>query len=178
VNWRIPAAVALLVFLAWVGFEIGHAGSDIKVARVAADNKLFKGSIHGKRIDRRSWSLDFDTVTMSPDGQNATIAHVRDGRIHRINKPDVLMRADTVTVNTLSNDLAIAGPVTFTVQEGAGRTRTFQTTGARYNGGTQLLDLNHRATITEGSARIVVAKATVNFRTGEVLLGPIEGTKS
>ncbi len=177
-NWRVPAAIALLVFLAWVGFEIGRAGSDIKVAPFAAPNKMRWGSIHGKRIDRRSWSLDFDTVTMSPDGLNATIAHVRDGRIHRVNKPDVLMKADGVTVNTLTNDLAIAGPVTFTVDEGPGRTRTFQTIGAHYNGGTHLLDLNHTATITEGTARIIVAKATVNFRTGDVTLGPIEGTKS
>ncbi len=177
-NWRIPAAIAVLAFLAWVGFEIGRAGSDIKVAPVPGVDKLFSGSIHGKRIDQRAWSLDFDTVTLSPDGLNATIAHVRDGHIHRLNKPDVLMKADTVTVNTLTTDLAIAGPVTFTEEEGPGRTRTFVTTGARYNGGAHLLDLDHTATITEGTTKIVVAHATVNFRTGEVILGPIEGTKS
>ena len=177
-TWRVPAAIALLAFLAWVGFEIGRAGSDVKIAPFAAPNKLREGSIHGKRIDRRSWSLDFDTVTMSPDGLNATIAHVRDGRIHRLNKPDVLMKADGVTVNTVSNDLTISGPVTFRVDEGPGRMRTFETVGARYNGGAHLLDLDHTATITEGTARVVVAKATVNFRTGEVILGPIQGTKS
>jgi hypothetical protein len=178
VNWRVPAAIAVLALLAWVGFEIGRAGSDIQVPRVAEQNKLLNGSIHGKRVDRRSWSLDFDTVTMSPDGQNATIAHVRDGRIHRVKKPDVLMRADGVTVNRLTNDLAITGPVTFTEQEGPGRTRTFKTTGAHYNGGTHLLEIDHTATITEGTAKIVVARATVNFSTGEVTLGSIEGTKS
>ena len=177
-TWRVPAAIALLAALAWIGFEIGRAGSDIKVAPFAAPNKLREGSIHGKRIDRRSWSLDFDTVTMSPDGLNATIAHVRDGRIHRVNKPDVLMKGDDVTINTVTNDLAIAGPVTFTVDEGPGRTRTFQTVGAHYNGGTHLLDLAHSATITEGTVKIVVANATVNFRTGEVTLGAIAGTKS
>jgi hypothetical protein len=178
VTWRVPAAVAGLALLAWAGFEIGRAGSDIKVAPLSAPNKLIGGSIHGKRIDRRSWSLDFDTVTTSPDGQNATIAHVRDGRIHRVNKPDVLMKADDVTINTVTNDLAIAGPVTFTVDEGPGRTRTFQTIGAHYNGGSHLLDLNHTATITEGTAKILVTNATVNFRTGEVTLGAIAGTKS
>jgi hypothetical protein len=178
VNWRVGAAVALLVLLAWVGFEIGRAGGDIRVPRIAEQNHLKIGSIHGRRIDQRSWSLDFDSVTMSPDGLNATIAHVRDGRIHRPKKPDVLMKADDVTVNTLTNDLSIAGPVTFTVDEGPGRTRTFQTIGAHYNGGSHLLDLTHTATITEGTVKLVVAKATVNFRTGEVVLGPIEATKS
>ena len=93
-TWRTPAVVAVLAFLAWVGFEIGRAGSDIQVARVPTADKMFHGSVHGKRIDQRAWSLDFDTVTLSPDGLNATIAHVRDGRIHRVNKPDVLMKAD------------------------------------------------------------------------------------
>lgn len=176
-NWRVPAAVLFLALLAWAGFEIGRAGSDIQVQRVAKTSQLTRGSVIGKRIDGRSWSLDYDSVSMSPDGQNATIAHVRDGRIRRPGKPDVLMKADNVTVNTLTNDLSIAGPVTFTEQRGKG-TRTFQTIGAHYNGGTHLLDLGHTATITEGTAKIVVANATVNFQTGEVRLGPIEGTKS
>jgi lipopolysaccharide export system protein LptC len=177
VNWRVPVAVAVLALLAWVGFEIGRAGGDIQVARMAAPNTLVNGRVQGKRIDGRSWSLDYDTVTMSPDGSQATIAHVRDGRLHRSGKPDVLMKADGVTVNTITNDLMVTGPVTFTEQEGPGRKRTFETKGAHYNGGTHELQLEHTATITEGTAKVVVAKAVANFRTGEITLGRIEGTK-
>ncbi|GAC1658520.1 MAG: hypothetical protein NVS4B13_01650 [Candidatus Elarobacter sp.] len=177
-NWRLPVALAMLALLAWVGFEIGRAGGDIQVARLAAPNTLVNGRVQGKRIDGRAWSLDYDTVTMSPDGSQATIAHVRDGRIHRAKKPDVLMKADSVTVNTITNDLTIAGPMTFSEQEGPGRTRTFRTTGARYTGGTKEMTLDHTATITEGDATVVVTKAVVNFRTGQVTLGRIEGTKT
>lgn len=176
-NWRVPAAVAVLAFLAWVGFEIGRAGSDIQVARVAGPNTLSNGRVQGKRIDGRSWSLDYDSVTMSADGSQATIAHVRDGRLRRAGKPDVLMKADGVTVNTITNDLVVTGPVTFTEQEGPGRTRTFDTKGAHYNGGTHELQLDHTATITEGNAKVVVSKLVANFRTGAVTLGRIEGTK-
>jgi hypothetical protein len=177
VNWRIPVALLVLALLAWVGFEIGRAGSDIQVARVAAPNTLVHGRVQGKRIDGRAWSLDYDTVTMAADGSQAVIAHVRDGRIHRDGKPDVLMKADGVTVNTITNDLTVSGPVTFTEPEGPGRTRTFETVGARYAGGTRELQLDRRSTITEGNATIIVTKATVNFRTGDVTLGRIEGTK-
>ena len=176
-NWRVPAAIAVLVLLAWVGFEIGRAGGDIQVARMAAPNTLSHGRVQGKRIDGRSWSLDYDTVTMSPDGSQATIAHVRDGKLHRAGKPDVLMKADGVTVNTVTNDLMVTGPVTFTEQAASGRQRTFETKGAHYNGGTHELQLDHTATITEGTAKVVVAKAVANFRTGEITLGRIEGTK-
>jgi hypothetical protein len=178
VSWRVPVAVLVLALLAWVGFEIGRAGGDIQVQRLPTPDKLVHGRVQGKRIDGRAWSLDYDTVTMSPDGSQATIAHVRDGRLHRGNKPDVLMQADGVTVNTISNDLTVTGPVTFTEEEGPGRTRTFQTTGALYSGATHEMNLDHTATITEGDAKVVVSRATVNFRTGEVKLGRIEGTKT
>jgi hypothetical protein len=177
VNWRILASLAVLAFLAWVGFEIGRAGSDIQVAHGASPGRMDTGRIVGKRIDRKAWSLDFDSVTMSPDGSQLTIAHVRDGRIHRPGKADVLMRADGVTLNQTTNDLWINGPVHLTEEEGPGRTRTFETVGARYNGTTRQLELDHRATITEGNAKVIVANAKVDFRTGEMNLGPIEGTK-
>ncbi|MEA2720518.1 MAG: hypothetical protein QOJ39_2382, partial [Candidatus Eremiobacteraeota bacterium] len=138
-NWRVPVALAVLALLAWVGYEIGRAGGDIQVQRLAAPNTLVNGRVLGKRIDGRSWSLDYDTVTMSADGSQASIAHVRDGRLHRAGKPDVLMKADGVTVNTISNDILITGPVTFTEPQGPGRTRTFVTKGAHYNGGTHEL---------------------------------------
>ena len=177
-NWRAPAVVAVLAFLAWVGFEIGRAGSDITVPRVATDDKLVGGKIHGKRIDQRAWSLDFDTASVSPDGSQATIAHVRDGKIHRPNKPDVTMTADGVTVNRISNDFTVTGPVTFVEPEPDGRIRRFTTVGAHYQGATRMLQLDHTATITEGTTKVVVSNAKVDFRTGEVSVGTLQGTRS
>ncbi|HEV3086209.1 MAG TPA: hypothetical protein VGX96_03205 [Candidatus Elarobacter sp.] len=175
--WRIPAAIAALAFLAWVGFEIGRAGGDIQMGRVTSPDVLTHGKVNGKRLDGRAWSLDYDTVTMSPDGSQATIAHVRDGRIHRVGKPDVLMKADGVTVNTNTNDLMIAGPVEFSETVSPGRVRTFKTVGARYGGITKIMELEHPATITDAGATVNVTHATVDFRTGDVSLGRIEGTK-
>ncbi len=176
-NWRIPVTVAVLAFLGWIGYQIGRAGGDVPVARVAGSNTLTSGKVTGRRIDGRAWSLDYDTVTMSPDGSQAVIAHVRDGRIHRVGKPDVLMKADGVTVNTITNDLTVRGPVTFNEAVTSARTRTFTTVGARYLGGTRMLMLDHPATITDSGATLIVANATVDFRTGDVTLGHIEGTK-
>jgi lipopolysaccharide export system protein LptC len=176
-SWRIPVVLAVLALLAWVGYEIARAGNDIMVQKGAGPNTFVHGSVHGKRIDGRSWSLDYDTVTMSPDGSFLRIAHVRDGRLHRDGKSDVLMTADDVTANTSTNDIQVAGAVRFTEQEGPGRTRTFVTKGAHYNGLTHELTLDHTATIAEGTATVVVANAAVNFRTGAVTLGPLKGTK-
>ncbi len=175
-NWRVVAAAAVLAFLAWVGFEIGRAGSDVQVARIATSGSLTGAQLVGKRLDGKSWSLDADSITTSPDNSVATIGHVRDGRIHRPGKPDVLMQADDVQVNTYTNDLVVAGDARFVLPEGGGRTRTFTTKGARYLGGARELDLDHTVTITDGPAKVVVSKAKVNFRTGDVSLGAIEGS--
>ena len=177
-NWRPAAVVVVLAFLAWVGFEIGRAGSEIAVPRSAANDTLVGGTIHGKRIDQRAWSLDFDTASVSPDGSQATIAHVHDGRIHRPGKPDVTMTADGVTVNRISNDFTVTGPVTFVEPETGGRIRRFTTIGARYFGATRMLQLDHTATITEGTTKVVVSNAKVDFRTGDVTVGGLAGSRS
>lgn len=176
-NWRVPLAAAVLAGLGWLGYEIGRAGNDIIPPRVAAQSTLDRGTVSSKRIDGRSWSLDYDRATMSPDGSFATIAHVRDGRFHRTGKPDVLMKADDVTVNTLTNDLTIRGPVAIREPLGPGRMRTIATVGARYNGATRTLQLDHTATITDQGATVTVASATVDFRTSDAKFGRIEGTK-
>ena len=175
--WRVTLSVLALAFLAWIGFEIGKAGSEVEFARSASPDTLSHGTVQGKRIDRKAWSLDYDTLTMSPDGTLLTIAHVRDGRIHRAGKPDVQMQADGVTVNTVTNDLTITGPVMFSEDDGGGRIRTFRSTGAVYSGTTRILDFDHPSTITDSGATVTVAKMTINFRTGDSSFGRIEGEK-
>ncbi len=177
-NWRPFAVVGVLAFLAWVGFEIGRAGNDVTVPRIAGNDVLHGGTIHGKRIDQRAWSLDFDTASVSPDGTSATIAHVRDGRFHRAGKPDVTMKADGVVVNRTTNDFTVTGPVSFVEPEPGGRIRRFTTVGAHYIGATRELQLEHPATITEGTTKATFANAKVNFRTGDITVGRLEGTRS
>jgi hypothetical protein len=176
-SWRLIAALFALAVVAWIGVEIGRAGSDVPIQNLAKNSTLTHGSVSAKRVDGRAWSLDYDTVSMSPDGTQATIAHVKDGRIHRVGKPDVRMHADGVTVNTISNDLTITGPVEFSEDMGHGRTRTFTTIGARYGGATRVLTVDHRATITDSGATIVVGSITVDFRTGDASFGRIEATR-
>lgn len=176
-NWRVLIAIVALAVLAWVGFEIGRAGGDIPIQPGQKNSTLINGSVSGKRIDGHSWSLDYDKVSMSPDGTQATIAHVKDGRLHRKDKPDVLMKATGVTLNTITNDIVVTGAVSFTDDLGHGRIRTFTTVGARYTGATRVLVLDHPSTITDSGTTFQVAKLTVDFRTGDATLGRIEATR-
>jgi hypothetical protein len=177
IPWRTPAVIAVLGLLAWIGFEIARAGGDVSPPRVATLSTLNRGVITGKRVDGRSWSLDYDTATMSPDGSQATIAHVHNGRLHRSKKPDVLFKADDVTANTATSDFNVRGPVKLSEQLAHGHLRTFTTTGAQYVGLTHTLILPNSVTIVDGPTTISVANATVDFRTGATTLGRIVGVK-
>jgi hypothetical protein len=175
--WRTAATLAVLAFLGWVGFEIGRAGSDIAPPRFAGPSTLEQGKISGRRIDGRDWSLDYDTITMSPDGTYVTIPHVRDGRLHQIGKPDVTMHADGVSYNLATNDLTVSGPVVFRQDDGHGNVRTFRTRGAEYIGGSKTLVMPAPATITQGTTIVHVARIEIDFRTGDARFGRIAGTK-
>jgi hypothetical protein len=68
--------------------------------------------------------------------------------------------------------------VTFVEPEPGGRVRRFTTVGAHYMGATRMLQLDNTATITEGTTKVTVANAKVDFRTGDVTVGRMEGTRS
>jgi hypothetical protein len=171
---RLAAVVLGLAVLGWLGYETIHAGSDIPPPNSGDLTRLGGGTAGGKRLDGRSWSLDYSSATMSADGQSIEIDNVRDGLILRGGKPFARMRAAHVTANVAANAFSVQGPVVFT--ELTGRHRQIQTTDAVYTGDQQLLVLNHQATIREGPATVVVDRATVNFATGETKLGRITGT--
>lgn len=158
----------------WVVDETIHAGSDVPAPSSQVLTLLGGGRADGKRLDGRSWSLDYASATMTADGQGAEIDKVRDGVLLRNGKPFARMRADHVSVNMASNSFTAGGSVEFT--ELAGRHRRIVTTGATYAGNTQILTLKNQATISEGAATVIVQRATMNFATGDTVLGRINGT--
>lgn len=172
-RWRPIALGVGFALLAWVGFEIGRAGNDVPRPGPQGPSELTHGSLHGKRIDQRGVSLDFEHLTVSADGTSLTLDHIRDGRFKRPGKSDVRMSAERAIVNRITNDVDATGPVTVR-EDAGGRTRTFSTIGARYIGATRTLILDKPATITDGKSTVTVSSATINFRTGASTLGRIE----
>jgi lipopolysaccharide export system protein LptC len=157
-----------------VGYETVHAGSDIPAQSGVQQTRLSTGSANGKRLDGKSWSLDYSAASLSPDGSIANIDDVHDGIITRDGKPYMRMTAKHVTANLSANDFDVTGPVKFT--EVAGLHRELETTGAHYSGTDHTLHLDQPTTIREGTATLHVANAVINFQTGDTTLGRIVGT--
>jgi hypothetical protein len=99
---------------------------------------------------------------------------VHDGVILRDGKPYMRMHAKHVSANLASSDFVVTGPVSFT--EIGGQRRQLDTDQAHYSGSDHTLHLDHPTTIRAAGMRFHVAKAVVNFTTGETKMGRIEGT--
>lgn len=171
---RAPLALIVALVLGWVIYQTIHAGEEIPPPPAQTQTKLTGGSANDKRIDGKSWSLDYDTATLSPDGSIATIEHVHDGVILRDGKPYMHMTAEHVTANLGINDFTVTGKVSF--KEVGGQHRTLDTNGAHYSGANHTLTLDRPTLIHDGLVTLHVATASVNFTTGDTKLGRISGS--
>ena len=171
---RVAGALIAVVVLAWIGWQTVHAGADIPAQRSGAQTQLSGGTANDKRLDGKSWSLDYDSATLSPDGSLAEIDGVHDGVILRDGKPYMHMTAKHVSANLSANDFVVTGPVSF--DEIGGEHRQLVTDQAHYSGSTHTLFLDHPTTVRAGGMTFRVAKAEVNFTTGDTKLGRITGS--
>ncbi len=171
---RVPIALIVLIGLGWIVYQTIHAGDEIPPPPAQTTTRLTGGSANDKRIDGKSWSLDYDTATLSPDGSIATIERVHDGVILRDGKPYMHMTAEHVTANLSVNDFTVTGNVAFV--EVGGQHRRLDTDGAHYSGTTHVLSLDHPTTIRDGAVTLRVATASINFLTGDTKLGRIAGS--
>lgn len=171
---RVGAALIAAAVLGWIAWQTVHAGGDIPSQRTQAQTQLSGGSANDKRLDGKSWSLDYDKATLSPDGSLAEIDNVHNGLILRNGKPYMRMTAKHVSANLAANDFVVSGPVSFT--EIGGQERRLYTDQAHYSGSDHTLHLDHATTIRGNGMTFHVASAVVNFATGETKLGRITGS--
>ncbi len=171
---RVVAALIAAGVLGWVAWQTMYSGADIPSQRSQSQTQLSGGSANDKRLDGKSWSLDYDKATLSPDGSLAEVDNVHDGVILRDGKPYMRMQAKHVSANLASSDFVVTGPVSFS--EIGGQRRQLDTDQAHYSGSNHTLHLDHPTTIRAAGMTFHVAKAVVNFTTGETKMGRIEGT--
>ncbi|MFN2459616.1 MAG: LPS export ABC transporter periplasmic protein LptC [Candidatus Velthaea sp.] len=162
-------------FAAWIGVQIYRAGGDIPPPPTRPQTMLKSGHAEGRRLRLPSWSLDYDSITTSADNTIATLENVRRGTYYKNGKPFMSMTSKHVVVNTVTNDFVATGPLTL-VQIDGQHDRRFSSDAATYSGLARTLTLNHPATIRDDAGTIEVKRATINFKTGDMTLGPLVGT--
>jgi len=162
-----------LAFFAWVTWEVWHAGGPVMNVGTTAVSELDRGHAEGQRVNARAWSLDYSKIIEAPDGTTATLYDVRHGEIFRNGKPYVSVRADSVVVNTVSNDFSASGHVVLTENDGK-HSRRFRSERALYNGVPQVLTLPTAVHIESDGMSANFDHAVVNLKTGSMQLGRID----
>ena len=169
---RVGAALIAAAVLGWIAWQTVHAGGDIPSQRTQAQTQLSGGSANDKRLDGKSWSLDYDKATLSPDGSLAEIDNVHNGLILRNGKPYMRMTAKHVSANLASTISSSA--VRFRSPRSADRTPAVHRP-ARLFGSDHTLHLDPHHDPRQRHD-VHVASAVVNFATGETKLGRITGS--
>lgn len=172
---RLGVAAVAATLLTWVGIGIYRAGGDVPSPPNMPQTTLTAGHAEGRRLDGRpSWSLDYDHLIASADTTIATLENVRHGELYKRGKPYMEMVAKHVVVNTLSNDFVVTGPLELIENDGA-HNRRLTSDAANYSGVLETLTLTRPAKIRSDGVTVDVKTVTVDFRSGDMTLGPLVG---
>lgn len=176
--WFKPAIILVaIVLVAWFVAGIMRAGNNEQAPSPSSQQiTLHGGHVRGNRISTRSWSFDYKSAQMTPDGTVASVDGVRNGVLYKNGKPYLSMSAEHVSVNTQSFDFTATGDVHVTwLHPKDGVTKSFDTDLVQWANATKMLELQHPSYFRTGSETLKVASIEVNFNTGSIKLGKVEG---
>ena len=170
------AAIAGLVLAAILGWGIYRAGlNETPPPATTTDIVFNQGVAHGERISTRSWSADYDRIVSNADQTILDLDNVRNGTIYKKGKPYLHVRAAHMTVNTVTRDFTVTGPLHVETVSAVPK-RSFDTTQARWSDGIQRLELGRRVSIDSGAgAPLIVGSLTFNVKTGAIEMHDVAG---
>jgi hypothetical protein len=177
-NWRPIAIIAAAVIVVWFTIEIILAGREAPPPPPGSQPvTLHGGQVRGNRISTRSWTFDYKSAQMSPDGTIATIDGVRHGVLYKKGKPYLGIAAEHVSVNTQTFDFTAIGDVHLEYLQPKDKVaKSFDTDLVQWTNVTKMLTLTHPSYVRTGDQTLKVASITVDFNKSEIHLGKIEGS--
>ena len=175
-NVRRIAIVATVALVVLLGLGIYQAGLDETPPPPLSTDIIFhEGIAHGERIKTRSWSADYDRLVSNADQTVLDLDNVRNGVIFKNGKPYLHVRASHMTVNTVTRDFTVNGPL-HVETVGTRPARAFDTTQARGLDGLQRLELSHKVKIETGAeAPLIVGSLVFNVKSGDLELHDVAG---
>lgn len=135
---------------------------------------LHGGHVQGNRISTKSWSFDYKSAQLSPDGTTGTVDGVRNGIVLRKGKPYLRVAAEHISIDTQSLNFTALGKV-HVVMIGDPQHRSFDTDLVIWTNGAKLLRMDHPSYIRSGDQTLKLQSVTINFETNQIHLGGISG---
>ena len=177
-NWRRIVLVAAVAVAVWFTIEIILAGREAPPPPPGSQPlTLHGGEVRGNRISSRSWTFDYKSAQMSPDGTIATVDGVHHGVLYKKGKPYLGIAAEHVSVNTQTFDFTALGDVHIQYLQPKDKiSKSFDTDLVQWTNATKMLMLQHPSLVRTGDQTLKVASITVDFNKNEVHFGKIEGS--
>ncbi len=177
-NAAFPRAAAFLgaAFFAYVVYGIYDAGRhDVPAPPKTTDIVFLHGSMNGQRITTRSWSADYDRIVSNADQTVLELERVRHGIIFKNGKPYLRVRAEHMSVNTISRDFTATGGM-HVESIGTKPRRWFDTSSAAWTDSIQRMTMAHRVLIHNGTKEpLSVGSLTFDVKTGQIDLHAVDG---
>ena len=177
INWRRVAYIAGGVLILWLIVGIILAGREAAPPPPGGQPiTLHGGRVSGNHISTRSWTFDYKSAQMSPDGTLATIDGVKHGVLYKKGKPYLSIAAEHVTLNTQTFDFTAIGDVHMTELNPKDHiTKSFDTDFVEWTNANKKLSMTHPSLFHSGDQILKVATIDVDFNTDTVHVGKIEG---
>ncbi|HET9393978.1 MAG TPA: hypothetical protein VFO29_10740 [Candidatus Rubrimentiphilum sp.] len=176
-NWRKIGWAAGTIVLIWLIVGVVLAGREPAPPVPGMQPlTLHGGRVTGNRMSTKSWMFEYKKAEMSSDGTLATVDGVKQGVLYKNGKPYLSVTAEHVSVNTQTFDFTATGDVHVTqMQDAGGGSRSFDTDFIQWNNATKALMLPHPSVVRSGGQTLKVTSINVNFRTGEIRFGGLQG---
>jgi hypothetical protein len=143
----VAAVTAFLVFVVWGIYRAGQ--NETPPPPTSTDIVFHDGFANGERIKTRSWTAKYDRIISNADQTVLDLDNVHDGTIYKKGKPYLRVRAAHMTVNTITRDFSVTGPL-HVETIGAKPARSFDTTAADWSDAQQRLSITKRAPLMVG----------------------------
>jgi hypothetical protein len=176
-NWRKIAFVAGTLVLIWLIVGVVLAGREpVPPTPGMQPLTLHGGRVTGNRMSTKSWMFEYTKAEMSSDGTLASVDGIRQGVLYKKGKPYLSVTAEHVSVNTQTFDFTAVGDVHVKqMQDTGGADRSFDTDFIQWVNGSKMLMLPHPSIVRSGGQTLKVTSIKVNFNTGEIRFGGMQG---
>jgi len=125
-------------------------------------------------ISTKSWSFDYDSAHLAPDGMSGTVDGVRNGIVFRKGKPYLRISAAHIKLNIESLDFTAVGKVHIERIDDPQR-RAFDTDLVTWTNDAKLLRMDHPSYVHSGDQTMRIDGITVNFDDNTIHLGKLSG---
>jgi hypothetical protein len=174
-KWKRIATGAAILFGIYVIVEVILAGGGtppIPPSQISMN--LHGGHVLTNRITTKSWSFDYDSAHMSPDGLAGSVDGVRNGIVFRKGKPYLRISAQHIQVDIQSLNFTAIGKV-HVERINDPQQRAFDTDLVTWTNNAKLLHMDHPSYIHTNGQTLRIDGITVDFDANTIHLGKLNG---